>query len=553
MFRPISSSGFGVWLLLTSLLSSHWDARPARGEGEPGEVARKLLSTTLTVRSAEPSVAAVTAKPKSSEAQVDRLAPSAPRPDKDVKNLKSNAKDAERRDSGSAEDVAQSVSKKAQVNQRYAGQAGGVSNESRSATQLNRPAEAKAGLGAPAATEPAPPTAAPTNVTVCSGVSVGERLVVTFAQVVSPRSAAPQFRVTLPDGQQSSAELRVVDRYSGLSLVELQDGDPPSLECADKLPKVGDTVYTAAGSGIEPPIVSRGIVSGLERALTGTGLPPLLLCDVRTTETSSGAPLVNEEGELVGVVIAAGASNQMANWAYAVPAQFVKRLMTSVKPGELVVLERRRSTLGLTMGQGDKEGTVEVEHVTPEGPADQAGIRTGDRILEAEGRKIRSAYQAVDMVLSRQPGDMLDFLVEQNGRQKNVEVTLGGAVESSSMPSGASQSYFFPQVKVERDGENQLKIANGQAVVPPIANQPAPAVNRARVAAGVAKGEADGVTALREMIVGCEKSIAELRAEVSNRERKLVDNEEQLKALRQEVRELKRKVAEPAKASADSK
>jgi S1-C subfamily serine protease len=393
--------------------------------------------------------------------------------------------------------------------------------------------------------------AAPQDVTVCSGVSLGNRLVVTFAQVPSPRVSVPQFKVTLPDGQQSSAEVRVVDQYSGLSLLECPNGDLPGLDCCETPSKVGDTVYTAAASGIEPPVVSRGIVSGLERALTGTGLPPLLLCDLRTTETSSGAPLVNESGELVGGIIAAGASNQMANRAYAVPAQYVNRLINAHKSDDLVVLERRRPTVGLTMRQGDKDGTVEVEHVTPKGPAEQAGIRKGDRILEAEGRKIRSAYQAVDLILSRQPGDKVEFLVEQNGAEKDVKVQLGGAPEPAAMPTVATQNFRYGQVRMSKLAENTFEVQSGPGVQQQAAAAAPSAVAAANRAAGTA--QKDDVKVLREQLMRCEQSIATLQAELSTRERKLVENDQQLKSLRREVTELRRKVAEPAKPASESK
>jgi S1-C subfamily serine protease len=403
-----------------------------------------------------------------------------------------------------------------------------------------------------AVNQPAGPDApAPQDVTVCSGVSLGNRLVVTFAQVPSPRISVPQFKVTLPDGQQSSADLRVVDQYSGLSLLECPKADLEGLACCDTPSKVGDTVYTAAASGIEPPVVSRGIVSGLERALTGTGLPPLLLCDLRTTETSSGAPLVNESGELVGVIIAAGASNQMANWAYAVPVQYVNRLVKAHKPDDLVVLERRRPTVGLTMRQGDKEGTVEVEHVTPQGPAEQAGIKKGDRILEAEGRKIRSAYQAVDLILSRQPGDEVEFLVEQNGAEKDVRVQLGGAPEPAAMPSGGGQNFRYGQVRVSKLAENTFEVQAGAGVQQQAAAAAPPAAVPANRPAGAA--DLQDVKVLREQLFRCEQSIATLQAELSSRERKLVENEQQLKSLRREVTELRRKAAEPAKPASESK
>src|SRR5437762_683859 len=92
------------------------------------------------------------------------------------------------------------------------------------------------------------------EVTVFSGVSLGEGLIVTF-------SSAPdtwRYRLTLPGGAQTEGGLRVKDLYSGLSILEISQKDLPGLALAEELPDAGSTLYTAAAAGIEKPVVSRG-------------------------------------------------------------------------------------------------------------------------------------------------------------------------------------------------------------------------------------------------------------------------------------------------------
>ena len=98
----------------------------------------------------------------------------------------------------------------------------------------------------------------PERITVTTGVSLGDRQVITFA----PISAAARCRATLPNGEQAIATLRVIDEFSGLALLEIEQSELAGLELASEPPALGAAVMTAAASGIEQPTVSWGIVAG---------------------------------------------------------------------------------------------------------------------------------------------------------------------------------------------------------------------------------------------------------------------------------------------------
>src|SRR6185295_8660247 len=267
------------------------------------------------------------------------------------------------------------------------------------------------------------------GVTVCSGVSVAPGQIVTFASSnTTPTLVNSRVRVTLPDGEQSQAHLRVVDNYSGLSLLDIEERSLPVLEIAKDRPKVGSRIMSAAAGGIEGPTVSTGIVAGLNRSIGAAILLPLIQCDIRTAETSGGAAIVDKDAKLVGILAVTPAPGDAGGWAYAVTAQHVKRLIDARQNDKLLVLERRPATLGLTMGPSAKEDSVSVEQVEPGGPAERAGIKQGDIVLEAEGAKVRSAYQVVGMVLNRQAGEKFNLVVQRGNDQKAVEMTLGSSL-----------------------------------------------------------------------------------------------------------------------------
>lgn len=371
------------------------------------------------------------------------------------------------------------------------------------------------------------------QVIVSSGVCVGPGLIITAGHSLVRRSpAAARFRITHADGQQSKAALAVLDHYSNLCLLVSPDEKLPALPLGETEPNVGAPVLTAAAAGIEAPVVSVGIVGGVERSPETSGLPPLLQCDVRTTASSGGAAIVDREGKLLGVVMAAELQGQRAGWTFAVPVRHVRRLLDARRPEELVVLERRRPTVGLTMGQGPQEGSVVVERVTSGGPAAAAGIRPGDVIVEAAGRKIRSAYQAVDLILARQPGESIAFLVQREGERIPVRVVLGG--DAGGLAQQAPSAVNAPQVNVRVVGRNQIEVRNNDARV----------ANVAELAAGnqqqAPRAPRDEIGMLQEQLTAFEKVIAKLQAEVRRRDQLLEETNELVKSLTAEVEALRK-------------
>jgi S1-C subfamily serine protease len=273
------------------------------------------------------------------------------------------------------------------------------------------------------------------DVIVCTGIALGDGHVVTFCN--APMAA--RYRVTLPQGKQAEATLRVVDHYSGLRLLGITGAKLTGLRPVDQPPKVGAPVMCASAEGLERPSISVGIVGANDRIVGQDALPPLLQCDVRTTETSSGAAIVDASGRLLGIVAATDAPGEQRGWTYAVPAAHLRRLLASRREGVLIELKRRRPTVGWTLGPGEAKDTVVVERIVKDGPADKAGVTRGVILKEVDGRVIRNTYQAVNLILNKQPGDKVSLVCEKGGQQEHASLTLGGGAEIS--PSIWSAAY----------------------------------------------------------------------------------------------------------------
>ena len=276
----------------------------------------------------------------------------------------------------------------------------------------------------------------------------------------------PRYRVTVKGGDQADANLRVIDRHSGLVLMEIDNRELPGLALASEATKIGGMVLTAAAAGIEDPAVSAGILGATVRTPTGIDLPPLLQCDVRSTETASGAAVVNQRGELLGIVVAADPPGSRSGWTYALPVRHVERILAARVDGKLIEIKRRRPVVGFTIGAGAEEGSVLVERVDRNGPAAAAGIRPGDEIAEADGRKIRSAYQAIDLILKKQPGDQMGFTVTREGKPINVKVLLdGGAIPVAEIPQASASSVKVgPQLKARRGDSGEITIRDNNTL-----------------------------------------------------------------------------------------
>lgn len=357
------------------------------------------------------------------------------------------------------------------------------------------------------------------EITVCTGVSLGDGLLVTFFPAPTDLlDHPPRVRVTLPGGEQATAQPRVVDRTSQLLLLEVSNAKLPALKLTAQAPKVGGPLVTAAAAGVEAPAVSVGTLAAAERSLSNVDLPPLLQCDLRTMETSSGAGVVNRAGELVGVIAAVAPAGQNTNgWSYALGTRHLERIRKAYVAGKTIELKRQRPMAGFTLGAGDAEGVVRVERVQPDGPAAKMGIAVGDVVLEADELKLRSAYQAVDMILRKQPGDTVKLVVERGGRRRTVELELVGASGPQSAAAPNDNGDKSPQIQV---GPNvKASIINGRLIVQGSENGSPVAVEGKETSR---KSIGDEASMLRlqlqgyeRVIQGMQKEIEALRAETS--------------------------------------
>ena len=161
-------------------------------------------------------------------------------------------------------------------------------------------------------------------------------------------------------------------------------------------------------------------------------------------------------------------------------------------------------------------------------------------MLETDGRKIRSAYQVVEMILRRQPGDRLAFVVQQGDQRRELELTLGGSPAQSASPAGAPQGVVIgPHLTVKATGGGVEVRTGGQ--VQELSTDPPARVRRS---------PGNEVELLKSQLLAFEQVIRKLQAELQQRGELQQETDKIIKSLQAEVEQLHKQLEEKSSAKA---
>ncbi len=249
------------------------------------------------------------------------------------------------------------------------------------------------------------------------------------------------FQVIFSDGRKVTAKLVGRDPISDVAVLKVDGtvpavatfGDSTTVEPGEQVVAIGSALGNFRNT------VTHGIISGLDRTLmdpSGPGLTGLLQTDAPINHGNSGGPLLNLQGEIIGlntaVVRTTGTSLDVAEGlGFAIPSNQVKQISEQlIKTGSVP-----RPFLGITYdilspqvagyyGLTTTEGAL-IKSVEAGSPADKAGLKAGDVVTVFGGTNIDENQTLAAVLLNHKVGDNVQMTIIRDGQTMTLTATLG--------------------------------------------------------------------------------------------------------------------------------
>ncbi|MEM6846990.1 MAG: Do family serine endopeptidase [Pseudomonadota bacterium] len=245
---------------------------------------------------------------------------------------------------------------------------------------------------------------------------------------------ADEVTVNFADGRQFPADIVGRDPKTDIAVLKLQTEDEfEALDfAASDGKRVGDWVMAIGNPFGLGGTVTVGIISARNRNLRNGPYDDFIQTDAAINRGNSGGPLFDMEGNVIGINTAIiSPSGGSIGIGFAIPSEIAQNVI-----GQLLEFgETRRGWLGVRIQRVTEElaedaGLQEptgamVAGVTEDGPADEAGIRTGDVVLRFDGEVVEESRELPRIVAESMIGEELPVTVLRDGDEVELAVTLG--------------------------------------------------------------------------------------------------------------------------------
>jgi Do/DeqQ family serine protease len=296
-------------------------------------------------------------------------------------------------------------------------------------------------------------------------VDAGDGIVMTNYHVVRN---ADEVNVSLVDGRNYEARIVGTDPELDIAILEIDADDLTEVSFADSsLLEVGDFVVAIGNPFGLGQTVTTGVVSALGRSGLGIeGYENFIQTDASINPGNSGGALVNLKGELVGIntaIISPAGGN--VGIGFAIPVNMANASMQQiieygeVRRGQIGVgiqdiTPDLRDAFDLTKGQFG----VLVTNVIEGSPAADAGIKSGDIIIEADGKTTSSTAQLRSRIGIKEVGDKVRLKILRNGDSLQLTVKVGAAKSRQAQVDELTPLLQGLRVEDNPDGDGVLVV-----------------------------------------------------------------------------------------------
>jgi peptidase Do len=326
-----------------------------------------------------------------------------------------------------------------------------------------------------------------------SGVIISaDGYIVTNNHVVE---GADQLTVTLNDNREFSARIIGTDKSTDLALIKIDGKNLPTLPIgdSDKL-KVGEWVLAVGNPFNLNSTVTAGIVSAKARSLGGNPIESFIQTDAAINQGNSGGALVNTQGELVGInAMLYSQTGSYSGYGFAIPTTImnkvvadikqygsVQRAVMGIKGSDVRIFLDIEKEKGKEHDLGTNDG-IYVDSVEDGGAGSAVGLKSGDVIVAADGRKLTKMAELQELLSGKKPGDKITITYLRNKKKTTATATLKNAQGNTKVMKSADLDILGGNFKeITDDQKRQLNINSGLEVIR--------VNNGALKDAGVAKG-----------------------------------------------------------------
>lgn len=245
-----------------------------------------------------------------------------------------------------------------------------------------------------------------------------------------------EIQVTLADGQRYVAKLVARDTETDLAIIKIEPRSTlqviPLGTSADLMP--GETVIAVGNAYGYEHTVTRGIVSALHRAVQVSDAQfydDLIQTDASINPGNSGGPLLNIDGDMIGINVAVRAGAQ--GIGFAIPVNKVVTIAASM----LATTNQSKTWIGLTASTDAANGPqgMVIGEVESKSPAATAGLAAGDVVTSVNDLEVQRPLDFQRAMLDRKPGEKIHLAVRRSGESLTMDVKLSEASEPAK-PSG---------------------------------------------------------------------------------------------------------------------
>jgi len=305
-----------------------------------------------------------------------------------------------------------------------------------------------------------------------------EGYILTNAHVVD---SADEITVRLTDKREFKARVIGADRRTDLALIKIDATGLPAVRMGDpNRLKVGEWVVAIGSPFGFDSTVTAGIVSAKGRSLPQENFVPFIQTDVAINPGNSGGPLFNMRGEVVGINSQIySRTGGFMGLSFAIPidvamdVQSQLRQFGRVSRGRIgVVIQEVSKELAESFALSKPTGAL-VNAVEKGGPAEKAGVETGDIILKFDGKPVFNSSELPRIVGSTRPGSKANMEVWRKGTTREITVIVGelpeDRVASRSERRGkpteqAANRLGFVVTDLTAEQKRDLKVGGGVIV-----------------------------------------------------------------------------------------